>query len=105
MIRIQYLCGMRPQDVTIIRRCDLDTSGQIWLYRPGTHKTAYRGNVLVKAIPQAAQPLLAGFFKPDLDAYLFSPREAWEWTREHRPTSVKPDRKTPIYRSLRWSCA
>ncbi len=40
---LQLLTGMRPGEVCILRGCDLDTGGDVWLYRPSHHKTAHRG--------------------------------------------------------------
>lgn len=43
MIRLQRLSGCRPQDVCGLRWCDIDTTGEVWIYRPPAHKTAWRG--------------------------------------------------------------
>lgn len=43
MIRFQRITGCRPQDVCNLRPCDVDTSGEVWLYRPSTHKTEHHG--------------------------------------------------------------
>ena len=37
MVRIQRLCGMRPQDIRNMRSCDIDQTGEIWRYVPFTH--------------------------------------------------------------------
>src|SRR5205823_992466 len=42
MIQLQRLTGMRNGEVVIMRGCDLDTSGSVWIYWPKSHKTAYR---------------------------------------------------------------
>lgn len=39
MIQLQLLTGMRPGEVTIMRGCDLDMTGRIWVYTPVSHKT------------------------------------------------------------------
>jgi integrase len=36
MARLQRLTGMRPGEVVIMRALDLDTTGKVWLYRPGS---------------------------------------------------------------------
>jgi len=95
LIQVQYLCGMRPGEVTRMRRCELDTSGDIWLYTPDEHKNAWRGHVLVKAIPRAAQDVLSPFLPAKVDAYLFSPKDADHWYRANRESN--PQRKTPVY--------
>jgi len=44
MIQLQRLTGMRPGEVTIMRTCDLDVTGEVWIYTPAKHKTAHRGH-------------------------------------------------------------
>jgi integrase len=41
MIELQCLSGMRPGEVAIMRGYDLDTSGKLWIYVPGRHKTEH----------------------------------------------------------------
>ena len=74
MVPVQYLCGMRPAEVCMMRPCDLNMSGPIWLYTPPRHKNAWRGHSLVKAVPRAAQAILKPFLPLDTAAYIFSPR-------------------------------
>jgi len=83
MIQLQRLTGMRPGEVTLIRGTDVDRSGDIWLYRPGSdrgphgaHKTAWRERDRV--IPQGpkAQAVLRPWLRADPAEYLFQPREA-----------------------------
>ena len=56
MIKLQLLTGMRPGEVVILRACDLDMTGAIWLYRPGSdqargvHKTAWRDHERIIAV-------------------------------------------------------
>lgn len=84
MIELQFLTGMRPGEVVIMRAIDLDMTGKIWLYRPGsdqahgTHKTAWRDHDKVIAIGPKAQEVVRPYLKPDLRAYLFCPAESME---------------------------
>ncbi len=39
MVQLQRLTGMRPAEVCIVRPRDIDRSGDIWIYRPSSHKT------------------------------------------------------------------
>src|SRR3954454_3124492 len=41
MIELQRLTGMRPGEVTMMRTCDLDMTGQRWVYTPRRHKTEH----------------------------------------------------------------
>jgi len=66
MIELQRLTGARPGEVRIMRACDLDTSGPIWLYRPHTHKTKHKGKDRIIALGPKAQAVLMPFLKLDL---------------------------------------
>jgi integrase len=56
MIRLQLLTGMRPGEVIIMRTCDVERAGEIWVYRPSHHKTAHHAHErLVFLGPQARQ--------------------------------------------------
>jgi integrase len=76
MIQIQRLTGMRPGEVTILRGCDLDTTGKIWVYTPGSHKTEHLGHERPVYCGPRAQAVTSQYLRPDLTAYLFNPREA-----------------------------
>jgi integrase len=103
MIELQLLAGMRPGEVVIMRGMDLDVSGKIWLYRPGSdqthgaHKTAWHGYCRVIAIGPRGQEIIKQFLKPDVQAYLFSPREAiTHWNaqkRKNRKSKVQPSQQ------------
>jgi len=84
MIALQRLTGMRSGEVTVMRGCDLDMSGRLWLYRPATHKTAHHGHQRIVELGAKAQGLIRPFLKADLKAYLFSPRDAEKERREAR---------------------
>ncbi|MFO0803438.1 MAG: site-specific integrase [Gemmataceae bacterium] len=81
LIEFQRLTGCRPGEACSIRRCDIDTGGDIWLYKPVHHKTAHRGKSRTIAIGPQAQALLRQFFATSIDDYLFSPRRAVEEAR------------------------
>ena len=76
LIEVQRLTGMRPGEATRIRMCEIDTSGEVWLYRPKRHKNEHRGHARVIAIGKKAQAVLAEFRTGDDEEYLFSPRRA-----------------------------
>ena len=85
MIRVQELAGMRPQDVRNMRTCDIEMSGEVWVYTPWTHKTEHHGHVRRIAIGPLAQAILRPFLKTeDPSAYMFSPREAIAALRAER---------------------
>ena len=96
MVQVQYLCGMRPQDVIRMRPQDIDRAGEIWIYKPETHKNTHRGQSLVKAIPRAAQAILLPFLDREPDAFCFDPRESSEWAYEQkRANSTRATKRYP----------
>jgi integrase len=104
MAQLQLLTGMRPGEVVIMRAIDLDMTGPVWLYRPGSdqgphgaHKTAWRGHDRVIAIGPRGQEVIKPFLKTDLYAYLFSPAETMaafrQEQRSKRKTKVQPSQQ------------
>jgi integrase len=77
-IQMQRFTGMRPGEVLAMRGCDLNTTGNVWEYRPASHKTQHFDKDRVVFIGPRAQAVLREFLKPDLAAYLFSPRDGRE---------------------------
>jgi integrase len=98
MVDTQLLTGMRPGEVCIMRACDIDTSGAVWLYRPSAHKTAHHGHGRTVAIGPKAQEVIRAFLTLDTQAYLFSPRLALEEVRRSR----RLRRKTPVQPSQQY---
>ena len=84
MIELQLLTGMRSGELVIMRACDIETTGKIWLYRPATHKTMYRGHKRVVSIGPRGQLVLRPFLKRKLDEYCFSPEESEQQRLERR---------------------
>ncbi len=76
MTQLQRLTGMRSGEVTIMRGRDLDTSAELWLYRPASHKTQHHGHERVIELGRRAQEVIRPFLKGDVDLYLFSPTDA-----------------------------
>ena len=73
--RLQRLAGMRPSEVCILRPCDLDTSGDVWLYRPSTYKTEHHGRARVVYLGPKAKAILRPYLLRPADAYCFSPQD------------------------------
>ncbi|MBI3467949.1 MAG: tyrosine-type recombinase/integrase [Planctomycetes bacterium] len=92
MIRLQSLTGMRPGEVTILRGCDLDTTGKLWSYTPASHKTEHHGHTRVIYFGPRAQEVLSPWLKTDLQAYLFSPKEA----EAARNAERREERQSPM---------
>jgi integrase len=94
MIRLLLVTGMRVGELVIMRGCDIDMAGPIWLYRPSHHKTAHVGLERVIALGPKAQEIIRRYLKTDTQAYLFAPWESvLEWRqrqRRERKTRVQP---------------
>tara|TARA_R110002126_G_scaffold66038_2_gene167937 strand:- start:3663 stop:4973 length:1311 start_codon:yes stop_codon:yes gene_type:complete len=76
MVCVQWLTGMRPGEVCIMRKADLHDHGGHWYYRPQQHKNLHRGKDReVEILPEVMSFLTPFLLRPP-DAYLFDPREA-----------------------------
>jgi len=84
MIELQLLTGMRPGELVIMRPCDIDRSGDIWIYTPKEHKTAHHGHTRMVLLGPKCKKILKPFLDRQPDAFLFSPRESMiDIRREH----------------------
>lgn len=97
MIKLQRLSGVRAGELVIMRPCDIDTSGEIWIYEPFEHKGRWRGYRKQVPLGPEAQRILEPFLTRDPQAFLFSPQEAEAWRMEHRPPYHDRQRKTKVY--------
>ena len=87
MVRVQRLCGCRPQDIRNIRSVDIDRSRDVWCYRPFTHKMEHQGKTRAVAIGPRAQAILAPYLdekKETPEAFLFSPQDTVRLQRIER---------------------
>ncbi|MBO0698082.1 MAG: site-specific integrase, partial [Zavarzinella sp.] len=84
MVELQRLTGMRPGEVCRIRWADIDQSSVVWVYRPDRHKTSYRGRTREILIGPKGQDVLGRFERDDVQASIFSPREAVEALHQER---------------------
>jgi len=94
MVRFQRLTGARPGEVFQVRPCDIDRSGEIWQYRPISHKTDHRGRERTIYIGPKAQQVLLPYLLRDAQAPCFQPAESernrHEAMRARRRTRVQP---------------
>lgn len=74
MVWLQWLTGMRPDEVCSLRAIDIDRTGAVWFYRPPEHKLAHRGGKREVAIGPKARAII----EPLLHrlGYLFRPTES-----------------------------
>ncbi len=74
MVMLQRLSGMRAGEIVLMRPCDIDTSGDIWIYEPSDHKGRWRGHRKQIPLGPEAQKILQPFLNRDPQAFLFSPQ-------------------------------
>ena len=88
MVQLQWLTGMRPGEVCLLRPVDIDTSNDIWLYQPSRHKNQHRKSKKSKMrfvwLGYKAQMILKKYLNRDEMLYCFCPIEA-----SGRGTNVK----------------
>lgn len=95
LIQLQLLTACRPGEAVIMRGCDLETSGRVWVYRPESHKTEHHGHTREIYIGPQAQAIIKPFLKLETSAYLFSPDES----EKSRSAKRRANRVTPLYPS------
>jgi len=76
IIELQRLTGMRSGEALIMHGCDIDMTGELWLYTPPSHKTEHHGHSRAIELGPKAQAAIKPFLKQNLQAFLFSPADA-----------------------------
>lgn len=76
MVLVQRWTGCRPSEVAQMRGCELGMGGDVWEYRPRSHKLDHQaGKDRIIMVGPRAQEVIRPWLKPDRSAYLFDPRE------------------------------
>ncbi len=92
MVRLQRLTGCRPEEVCLVRPCDVDTAGPVWAYRPHSHKTQHRGRERVIFIGPKGQDVLRRYLLRSTNAFCFCPAEG----EKKRRANNHELRRTPL---------
>ena len=92
MVRLQRLCGCRPTEVCSIRPCDIDRSGEVWLYRPATHKTEHQERGRIVPLGPKSQEILNRYMARNAQTYCFRPCDS----EAKRRAVARAKRKTPL---------
>ncbi|MHB8974936.1 MAG: tyrosine-type recombinase/integrase [Pirellulaceae bacterium] len=95
MIELQRLTGMRPDEVTIMRPCDIDRTSEIWLYQPQDHKMDHLDIDKVVLLGPRAQKILEPWLKRPPTEYLFSPAAVCKaaWDKRRKRLNPKPRKR------------
>lgn len=99
MVTLQRLTGMRPGEVVLVRKCDIDMTTLVWIYQPSDHKNSWREQDRIVPLGPKAQEALQPFLDRPEDAFLFSPADAEKARRQEQQRTSGKERKTPIYPS------
>jgi len=92
MVRLQRLTGCWPGEVCILRPMDVDTSAEVWIYRPESHKTEHHGRERVICIGPKGQDVLRPYLLRPAECHCFVPAES-----ERRRLALRHElRKTPL---------
>jgi integrase len=89
MIRLQLLTGARSGEICLMRSCDIEVGGSVWLYRPRRHKTSYKGFDRVIPLGPKSQEIVRRYLRPHLEEFLFSPRDSIAALRQERRSARK----------------
>ena len=92
MARFQRFTGCRPAEVCIVRPIDVDRSGDVWEYRPESHKTEHHGRERVIFIGPKAQAMLRPYLLREADNYCFSPGDS----ERQRRAEMRAARKSKV---------
>ena len=97
MVRFQRFTGARPGEVCQIRPIDVDRSGEVWTYRPESHKTEHHGRMRIIYVGPQAQDVLLPYLLRDAQVHCFQPVESeqkrHEDMRRRRRTRVQPSQQ------------
>lgn len=92
MVQLQMLTGARPGELRSLRWSEIDTSGDIWQYRPFHHKTKHHNRERTVRFGPRAQAILEAFKDRNRDQPLFSPAQS----EAARHAALRAARKTPV---------
>jgi integrase len=95
MVRLQLVTAMRPGELVTMKARDLDMSGPVWEYRPGSHKTEHHEKARVIMIGPRGQEIIRPFLALDISGFLFNPRQAME----EQNIEKRVRRRTPLRES------
>jgi integrase len=93
MVRFQRLTGSRPAEVCILRPRDIDRTGDVWSYRPESHKTEHHGRERVIFIGPQAQDVLRPYMLRAETCYCFAPADS----ERKRRAAMHSLRVTPLH--------
>lgn len=93
MVTFQRWTGARPGEICLLRPCDLDRSGDVWVFTPKSHKLSWRENAEPRRITVGAegQKVILPYLLRASAAHCFSPRDSErDRNRDRRRSRASP---------------
>lgn len=96
MVEVMRHSNARAEDVVAMRACDIQQTGDLWVYVPQGHKNHWRGHARTIYLGRRAQAAIEPFLQTSADprAYLFSPQATVEQLRAER-AKKRATKRTP----------
>jgi len=76
MVVFMLHTGCRPSEAVCVRWSEVDTTADVWTYRPSDHKTKHKGKGRVIQIGPRAQQVLNGMRELSRSDFIFDPQMA-----------------------------
>ncbi|MCA9136903.1 MAG: tyrosine-type recombinase/integrase [Planctomycetales bacterium] len=102
MVRIQLATGCRPSELFTLTPAEVDQSGEVWMIRKTSHKTAHHGKQKVIPIVGDARDAIAPFLLGPENEVCFTNASGTPWNRNtyrrritRQCETLKIDRWTP----------
>lgn len=73
MVEFQRLTACRPGEVCLLRPCDLERFGTVWVYRPARYKTEHHEQSREILVGPQAQAILDPYLQRGPETYCFQP--------------------------------
>jgi integrase len=76
MVELQRLSGCRPGEIVQVRTRDLEMTGDVWTYKPASHKSEHRHKQRIIHFGPKAIEILKPWLRANRDDHLFRPCDA-----------------------------
>lgn len=86
LCRLQWLTGMRSANLCDLKMASVEVAGDVWVYRPGSHKNLWRGKGLAIAIGPEGQSLIKQHLGDrGHNEFVFRPIDSVRWHVANSP--------------------
>lgn len=89
MARFQRVTGCRPGEAMSLTPAQVDRSGELWVYRPKSHKTQTRGQSREVIIGPKGQEILAQYLLREPDSPCFERKNGEPYRKSHFRNAIR----------------